>query len=523
MPLARPRRRFDLALIALFAAALAAPAVDHAARPSARDDVLRERRLPAAFPAAPTDLRAAREFPAGFEAWWNDAFGLRDVLLRWRSRAAIEGWRVSPSSDVVLGREGWVFPTQLGMLDVSLGVTKLSGSRLESWRAALESRRDFCEALGASYVIAFAPEKSTIYPDRLPAGWRVEAPTAYDQLVAWLRERSDVRVLDLREVLRSERARDRAGDFAYYPLGTHWTDRGMLAAWAAIVEVLAARHPRLRAPLASELAWQDDPEEGDTWAHALRMEGRLRQRSRVLTAVELGYACEIGRDTPEPTHVTVRGGDPEGPRIALFHDSFGDRMRKLVALACSHGYFAWQGALDPERVVRERPDVVIELYAERKLALDEPAPIAFGGRDPLRERFERASAVLFTSAGDARELLKPLNETRVVGAGEGTLVEQRSGADWTELAPFEFASGRGAIVAFEIESERAGFLDVMYRTRARPRYGRAQVASASYAAGRVRVHVVLDAPDLEGALRVRFARDGGRTRVWSVEARALAE
>lgn len=520
MPFARSRRRLDVALIALFAVALAAPAADHLARPSAREDVLRERRLPAPIPARPVDLASARAFPSGFESWWGDAFGLRDVLLKLRSRVAIEGFGVSPSSDVVLGRDRWVFPTMLGMLDISTGATRLSESRLESWRTTLESRRDFCESLGASYVIAFAPEKSTIYPDQLPAGWSVEAPTAYDQLVAWLRERSDVHVLDLREVLRDERARDRGDDFAYYPLGTHWTDRGMLAAWTAIVEVLAPRHPNLRAPRAGELAWQDDPEEGDTWAHLLRMQGRMHQRSRVLRAVELGYECEIGRDEPEPTHVTVRGGDPQGPRIALFHDSFGDRMRKVAALTCSHGYFAWQGALDPERVIRERPDVVVELYAERKIVVDRPVPIAFAGRDPLRERFDAATSVLFTLPRGAPQLFTPVNDAHVALDGEALAIEQSSGADWVELAPFAFAPGRACIVAVELESERPGSLDVMYTTRRAPRYGRAQVASATYAAGRTRAHVVLDAPDLQGGLRLRFSRDGGTTRLWALEARA---
>ncbi len=520
---ARVRRSFDGLAIALFAVALIAPAVDSIARPGARADIAVERRVPNSLPERPRDLAQLQLYPRRFEAWWSDAVGLRDVLLRLKSRVSILGFGVSPSASAVIGRERWVFPTQLGMLDISRGETVLSRSRLENWQSVLESRRDFCEAHGASYLIAFAPEKSTIYPDRLPAGWEPRAPTAYDQIVDWMRAHSSVQLLDLRPVLRAERARDRDGDFAYYPLGTHWTDRGMFAAYAAIADALSARHPNLRVRAPSSLHWQDDPLEGDTWASSLRMEGLLHQRSRIIGEIEWGYDCELARDSADETHVSVLGADEHAPRIVLYHDSFGDRMRKLIALSSSRAYFAWQGALDPERVELERPDVVIELYAERKIVVDRPVPLIQAGIDPLRARFEAARQVLFTlDARAAKAQLAALGAGSVRASERELRIAQESGADWFELAPFTFADGAGCILSLELETPASTFVDVMFRTRHAPRYGRAQVASARAAAGASRVHVEIDAADLDGPLRLRFSRERTRVNLRALQVRALA-
>lgn len=520
---ARLRSGFDALAITLFAVALVAPAIDSVARPQARADVAVERRAPNALPERPRDMAQLQLYPRRFEAWWGDALGLRDVLLRLKSRVSILGFGVSPSASAVLGRERWVFPTQLGMLDISRGETLLTQSRLENWQSVLESRRDFCEAHGASYLIAFAPEKSTIYPEHLPAGWEPRAPTAYDQLVDWMRAHSSVQLLDLRPVLRAERARDRDDDFAYYPLGTHWTDRGMLAAYVALADALSARHPGLRARASSSLHWQDDPLEGDTWASSLRMEGLLHQRSRVIGEIEWGYDCELGRDAADELHVSVLGGDEHAPVVALFHDSFGDRMRKLLALSSSRAYFAWQGAMDPERVALERPDVVIELYAERKIVVDRPVPIVSAGSDPLRARFDAARQSLFTlDPRSATAQLSPLGAGSVRANGQALSVAQESGADWFELAPFPFADGAGCILSLELETQASTFVDVMYRTRHAPRYGRAQVASARATAGASRVHVEIDAGDLDGPLRLRFSREQARVNLRALEVRALA-
>lgn len=514
------RRAFDRAAILLFTAALLAPTVDNVVRPDVvARDVGQEMRPAAPAPTIAPTLEALNAFPAAAEEWYADRAGLRDVLLRARSHVYVRALRTSPSPAVLLGKDGWVFPTLMGIVGASHGVNRLGAGRLERWRRSLESRAAFCESLGAEYVVAFAPEKGTVYPDYMPAGYALHPPSAYEQLRGWLDARSTLRLVDLHEVERAERANDRDGDFAYYPLGTHWTDRGMLAAYLAIHARLAEQVPGLAHRDPAELEWFDDPYEGDTWASNLRLEGVLHQRARVLRLVESQYEGPIERLSGDDFHVRVRGPDATAPRLVFVHDSFGDRMRKLLARDFSECVFTWQTSFDPEIVRRERPDVVIELHAERQVLLDRPAPLSVGGENPLEGDFEAMHDVLFR--------LEPArvaeDVTAVGGELAGALPDLRfvaaSGAELLELRDFEVPPGWRCIVRVEASSDHGDVLDVLYRTQRMPRYRRGQVATAIVQPGRNVLWAEIDEPDAIGPLRLRLGRKPGTYVLHAVEVR----
>ncbi|MBK7876990.1 MAG: hypothetical protein IPJ77_14805 [Planctomycetes bacterium] len=516
------RRSLDTALILLFSAALVTPTLSILLRPTAvTTDVERELRTPAPLPPFPITLATLRETPPLLDAYFNDRLGLRDVLLRQRSILYIETFHRSPTPNAVLGRSNWVFPTLMGILDAARGTSKLAEKRLELWQQTLESRRAFCASHGAEYVAAFAPEKPTVYPDFLPSHLELRPPTAYDQLLAHLDARSDLRLLDLRGCMLDERARDHDDDFAYYPLGTHWTDRALYRAYELVHARLSARFTGLAPTPLADLHWMDDPLEGDTWARNLRMEGRMRQRARVLREIESGYECELGRPKGGATHVVVRGPDPSRPRLLLFHDSFGDRMRKLFARDFSEAYFCW-GAFDPALVVSERPDVVLELRAERQLLLDRPAPIVVPGHDPLAIEFDACSIVLGrVDAAEAGLALVPVDGATIERVDDGFATSAGEGRGGTlELDALVFRAGSGVIARLDVESKHADVLDLLYLTKRVPRYRRGQVATATIPAGRHVIFVDVDEPDLVGALRFRLGRAADSVVLRSLEVRS---
>jgi len=70
--------------------------------------------------------------------------------------------------------------------------------------------------------------------------------TLLDQLLAHLRKHSRVEVLDLRAPLREASRREEV----YFPLDTHWNDRGALEAYRAVCGRLKAWFPEIE-PLGS--------------------------------------------------------------------------------------------------------------------------------------------------------------------------------------------------------------------------------------------------------------------------------
>ena len=107
------------------------------------------------------------------------------------------------------------------------------------------ARRDarIARASGAKFLVAIPPNSATVYPDELPIWARSNGRTTeYDLLLEDLAAHG-VKTVDLRPVMSAARS----WRPAYYLHDTHWTPRGALAGFNAIVE--ADSHPD----------WQVDP------------------------------------------------------------------------------------------------------------------------------------------------------------------------------------------------------------------------------------------------------------------------
>ena len=71
--------------------------------------MLVENRVLASRPELTLDRAALAEFPAKFEAYFNDHFGYRQRLIHWLNIIKVAGLGVSPSPNVILGQDGWLF------------------------------------------------------------------------------------------------------------------------------------------------------------------------------------------------------------------------------------------------------------------------------------------------------------------------------------------------------------------------------------------------------------------------------
>jgi hypothetical protein len=73
----------------------------------------------------------------------------------------------------------------------------------------------------------------------------------------------------------------------------------------------------------------------------------------------------------EPLVVTQRSGAPVA-RAVFFRDSFTSQMMPFLAEHFDRAVFVWTDGFDPQVVLRERPQVVVQQLVERKLMRLEP-------------------------------------------------------------------------------------------------------------------------------------------------------
>lgn len=197
-----------------------------------------EWRQVAPAPQVPKNWAALQALPAVIDAYLQDHFGLRTRMIRAQS-IITHRWLGNDGKFAVMGRRDWLFYRLDEMIQQSAGLLIRDG-RVDETADFLAALRDALAAQGTRFLVAIPPNSASIYSDMLPKWERnVGRPTEYDRLIADLKARG-VAAVDLRPALKASRA----GGAAYLKHDTHWSARGAMAGFNAIV--MAAGHPNWR-------------------------------------------------------------------------------------------------------------------------------------------------------------------------------------------------------------------------------------------------------------------------------------
>jgi alginate O-acetyltransferase complex protein AlgJ len=300
--------------------------------------------------------------------------------MRWGAQAP-----TLPEPRLLEGRDGWAFlcDDANGNLDQLLGDLRFTEPDLRDYRAILLARRQHLARLGIPYLFAVIPSKEAIYPELLPASSpQVGIPGLTGQLTEALAG-TDVRIVDLHGPMRATAL---AGGELYYLRDCHWTFDGALAGAKTLLEALRSigfADARLDE---RELSRADITVKGDLTGKervALRdgrlvaatseMEPVVREPDRKPDLAALGL-----RRAQTPEHLAIsrtretvileHERRPGGPRAIVYRDSFGDYLQPFLSSAFARTTWLWTRTIDMPLIERERPDVVIQVVAERFLA-----------------------------------------------------------------------------------------------------------------------------------------------------------
>lgn len=514
-----PRRLADRLLVVLFPCALGTTLATLAVRGIPPVRPLPEERMSYALPDPPSDLRSLGAYSGRFERWFEDNLVGRSHLLEARSRLLVNVFDASPTPNVYLGRDRWVFLSEARQLDVQRGVAPFASSELDAWAGAIRARANWCAARGMTYVFALAPDKTNVYPERHAHAIERLGPTRFDQLAERL---ADERAfLDLRPVLRREKERDRDGDHAYFPYGSHWTDRGATAGTNAILERLArdSRFTTLAPFRDDDLILEPEGIEGDSWAARLYLRGVLVQRERAIGAIRGAAPVVLEGQGDDSARNVSRLDDASLPRVLALHDSFGIPLYKFFSRRASHCVFLRGDAFRPEVIESEAPDVVLEILCERVLYFPPVENLPEQARSS-ESGFESAARVVRTldPARDAPVLASRPDVSAVLEDGGVRIAWNRDSA--LARVPDEFAPrGTPVLARFDVDVELAGELLLFYLTPEQPTYTRSCMITRPLAPGRNRVYVDLDVPGLRGPLLFRASPRGAAFVLRGLETR----
>lgn len=460
----RLRTVVDVGTVVLFAGAIAAPTFDLLVRDDQARGPAPEFRLAAEKPGIPRTAEDLYKFPADYEAHFGDTFGLRDKLLRWNSYEKYFWLDVSPTKAQLVGKDGWIFYAGDLSMEVVRGALPFSEQDLALWQGELEGRSRMHAAGGRRYLFVLVPNKETIYPERLPMGVHPDGPTRMDQFFAWMKQHSDVDVLDLRPAFQAAKAEDTGPmDPLYTPHGTHWTSRGVYAAYAAIVGHLAEGTSYAGPHPFSAFQLVPFPAGADSFASNLYLHGILVQPGDGLFLREPNSFSVLEQSDAPPSWLRTRGnGANLLPHAIFFHDSFGP----FISLTLAHSFSILDmsgGKYERTRIDARDTRIVVEMFVERYLRnhVPDPAP-----EPPLPfddASYEERTHLIFDLSRTPAEA-RPVEGLRATPLdGGGLRIERTASRDGLVLGPIRLPRAGEVRMSLDLAVETPATLEVLWR------------------------------------------------------------
>ena len=336
-----------------------------------------------------SEPRALADALRGYAA---DHMGFRNLLIRVYSIAMVEGVGVSSTDKVALGTEGWAFRTNEDEPGGTLGAHRYEPHELAYLVGVIEERERWFAARGVRYLLTAAPDKKSLYPERVPPNVRwLGRPSRLDQLARALVRRGQVRFVDLRPALLAAKAEGPV----YDRMGTHWNDWGAYVAyrelmhaareWFPQIEILPRHgYRRLRRPGGDVILLSMLGLDGRDFPETLVFEPRFETR-----AVEAKSGQALSEYTLKlRAPLTSLQPAASGPFAVVVGDSFGDKLMPFLSETFVQVHYEWPASLALSRwlramIKRDRPALVIHEFAESTLERPAERFRAFGRlKDP---------------------------------------------------------------------------------------------------------------------------------------------
>ncbi len=283
---------------------------------------LRENRVKKERPADWMALfKTGSLFAKQFEEYFNDHYGLRDLLIRTRNQ--IDYTVFHKSEKIVIGRDGWLFYKSV-VEDEEIAAEKVTAADWDGILTRVLKLHRILAARSITLVVLVGPMKNSIYPEMLPASApRRPSPTSFERYLAFLHTHPEIVTVDTVPLLK--RLKDRMQ--VYYRMDFHWTEAAGAHAARDLVQrlgILSGKGSLWEEPI--QVVIKKEPAGGESQALGLlwRAYEEAPYPAGPRRDLDLGIYTQ-GQNNNEWTYSTRRS-DESGliPDTVMFGDSYAD-------------------------------------------------------------------------------------------------------------------------------------------------------------------------------------------------------
>jgi hypothetical protein len=338
-----------------------------------------EKRHLEACPRLRMNWASVSAFPSKFEAFANDRFALRTLLIGAISKVKYKALGVSQNPDVLPGKNGWLF--YLGDREgyAFRHYRPFADTELEAWARHFEARRAWLAQRNIKYLVYVAPAKGEIYPEFVPDEYsRLNNPSRQDQFLDALKRFTKVQCVDLRGALLSEK------EHFVWPLylrtDTHWNTLGAFIAYNRVASHLSELLPSVIPANLSDMAFSEFHNYDGDLTGLMGLSGQLpehvvcvrNKHPRRWTQVNNPELPNLLVKSQFQPPVTTEVNDFHLPRAVFIRDSFMNTQQAFFSEHFRRVCYYWSTCFPVPLIEHEKPDIVVEEFVERNLFADIP-------------------------------------------------------------------------------------------------------------------------------------------------------
>ena len=252
----------------------------------------------------------------------HSAFRAELITLHHKILAVVFG--TSGSTDVILGKEGWLFYQDTK--DDYLGQNILSDSEIETIAQNIKMMQNYVEEQGAQFLFFIAPNKNSLYGQYMPELEILSEESNAQKLMAAM-QKEEINFIDFYDVFQKEE------EILYHKLDSHWNNKGAALAHDVILQTLEI----------PAFQWYTSPyhteknHKGDLY-EMLYPAGKELDNNVIF---EKPFQFVADREIHAPDDIQIdTTNEQKEHSLLMFRDSFGNALYPFLADSFGHSRFS---------------------------------------------------------------------------------------------------------------------------------------------------------------------------------------
>ena len=184
-----------------------------------------------------------RDYPGLVESAFNAAVPFRSQLISFSSLTDLKLFCEKSINDkVVIGSDNWLFYSMESDIDDYKGTNLFTEGQLAQIASQLTTSEQWLSNRDSEFILMIAPNKETIYgEEHLPSYYKKAEETRTDQLIAYLKKNTDIRIVYPKE----EMLKYKDEYSLYWHYDTHWNAAGGYIGAKALLKELGDELPEV--------------------------------------------------------------------------------------------------------------------------------------------------------------------------------------------------------------------------------------------------------------------------------------